>query len=180
MTTTLFPQVDNTVCLIVDIQERLQPVVHGGQEMLAQCVLLLQGLQALGVRVVVSEQYPQGLGKTVPELQPFLDNVQVFEKTRFSACTPEIMAAVDAKHVIVMGAEAHICVLQTALELQQHGRQVHLPAECVASRQLRHKENALVQMREAGVIITNPESLLFQLLGDAKHQVFKTISNLVR
>lgn len=183
MTPTLFPQPDNTVCLVVDMQERLLPVLHGGPHLIAQSRLLLQGLQRLGVGVVVSEQYPKGLGHTVSDLQSVLDNAPVFEKTRFSACTPDIMAALDAqgtRHVIVIGAETHICVLQTALELQRLGRQVHVPADCVASRHLPNKDNALWQMREAGVIISNPESLLFQLLGDAQHPAFKDLSNLVR
>lgn len=178
-----FPEPSNTLCLVVDIQERLLPVLHGGQHLLAQSLLLLKGLQALGVSVAASEQYPKGLGRTVTEVQNVCENAQYFEKTRFSACTPEILAALDAhgvRHVIVIGAEAHICVLQTVVELQQGGRQVHVPADCVASRHLLHKELALRQMREAGAIITSPESLLFQLLGDAAHPAFKTIAGLVR
>lgn len=181
--TTLFPQPDNTVCLIVDMQERLLPVLHDEQRMLAQTHLLLQGLQALGVKIVVSEQYPKGLGKTVAALHPYVQNAAVYEKTRFSACTPEILAALDARgarHVIVIGAEAHICVLQTVLELQHAGRQVHVPADCVASRAPAHKEDALRQMHAAAAVITNPESVLFQLLGDAKHPAFKAVSHLVR
>lgn len=180
---SVFPQVDNTLCLIVDMQQRLLPALHGAPSMVAQTRLLLQGLQTLGVALLATEQYPKGLGATVPEIADFLDTAPRVEKTRFSACTPEVNAALDARgarHIIVVGAESHVCVLQTVLELRHGGRQVHVPADCVASRHLPHKELALRQMREAGVIITSPESLLFQLLGDAQHPAFKTISNLVR
>ena len=180
---SIFPQPDNTLCLIVDMQERLLPALHGAPSMVAQTRVLLQGLQALGVALAVTEQYPQGLGKTVAEVDAFLDTAPRFAKTRFSAYSTEVEALLNAqgvRHVIVVGAESHVCVLQTVLELQQGGRQVHVPADCVASRHLPHKELALRQMREAGAVITSPESLLFQLLGDAKHPAFKTIANLVR
>lgn len=180
---TLFPSPDNTLCLIVDIQERLMPVLHGGAHMIAQTRMLLAGLQALGVPALISEQYPKGLGHTLPEIRELAEHAPVFEKTRFSACIADINAAIEARgarHIIVVGAESHVCVLQTALELQHNGRRVHLPADCVASRHLTHKKNAVRQMSEAGIVITNTESLLFQLLGDAKHPAFKTISNLVR
>lgn len=180
---TLFPTPDNTLCLVVDIQERLMPVMHGGAHMIAQTRMLLSGLQALAVPVLITEQYPKGLGQTLAEIRELAQHAPVFEKTRFSACTSEVNATLDARgahHVIVVGAESHVCVLQTALELHQQGRRVHLPADCVASRHLTHKKNAVRQMSEAGIVITNTESLLFQLLGDAKHPAFKTISNLVR
>ena len=174
---------DNTACLIVDIQERLTPALHEAERFTAACTLLIQGLHALGIPMMATEQYPQGLGTTLPEIKSLLPDTPFVEKTRFSAVLPETEDFIrrhNAQNIVLIGAETHICMLQTALDLRSQGLNVYIPAECAASRNPANKTNGLEQMRAAGVTVGNGESLLFALLRDAKHPAFKTISKLVR
>ena len=174
---------DNTACLIVDIQERLTPALHEAERFTAACTLLIQGLHALGIPMMATEQYPQGLGTTLPEIKSLLPDTPFVEKTSFSAVLPETEDFIrrhNAQNIVLIGAETHICMLQTALDLRAQGLNVYIPAECAASRNPANKTNGLEQMRAAGVTVGNGESLLFALLRDAKHPAFKTISKLVR
>ena len=111
---------DNTVCIVVDIQERLVPALHHADAAIERSRVLLQGLQALAEPIVVTEQYPKGLGHTVAAIKLLLgDAVPLFEKTRFSALTDEVAAEIKrlgAQNVILVGAEAHVCMLQTVLD----------------------------------------------------------------
>ena len=177
------PTHENTVCIVVDIQERLTPALSDAETMVARSRVLLQGLQALQVPVLVTEQYPKGLGATVAAVKLLLPDAPVFEKTRFSALVPEVAAMLEnhhAENVILVGAEAHVCMLQTALDLRAAGLAVYVPFECTVSRNPANKTNALAQMEAAGVVVSNVESVLFQLLGDAKHPAFKTVSKLIQ
>lgn len=174
---------NNTECIVVDLQERIVPVLHASEVMLQSCGILLKGLNKLNVPLMATEQYPRGVGKTIPQIAELLGNAPVFEKTRFSAYTNEIekkLANRQVKNVILIGAETHICMLQTVFDLLNAGIGVHVPFECTSSRKLQNKENALRQMRDAGAVIDNVESVLFQLLQDAKHEAFKEISALIR
>lgn len=174
---------DNTACLIVDIQERLTPALHEAERFTAACTLLIQGLHALGIPMMATEQYPQGLGTTLPEIKSLLPDTPFVEKTRFSAVLPEtedFIRRYNAQNIVLIGTETHICMLQTALDLRAQGLNVYIPIECAASRNPANKTNGLEQMRAAGVTVGNSESLLFALLRDAKHPAFKTISKLVR
>ncbi|MCP1773386.1 nicotinamidase-related amidase [Neisseria perflava] len=176
-------QPENTVCIVVDIQERLLPALHEADKLVERSRIVVQGLKALGVPLLVTEQYPKGLGKTVAGLQLLLDNAPVFEKTRFSAALPEVEAYLSEnriQNVILIGAEAHICMLQSVADLRSKDWNVVVPFDCTASRQPDNKRNALQQMRELGAVVSNSESVLFQLLGDAKHPAFKTISKLIQ
>lgn len=173
---------DNTVALVVDIQERLLPVLHESGDFVANSVKLLTGLRALDVPVLITEQYPKGLGATAADVKTAAGDAPVFEKTRFSAYTDEVAAAIKAHHaenIVLLGCETHICVLQTVLALQLWGLNVYLPQECVASRTPANKKNGLRQCLAAGAVVSNIESVLFQLLRDAKHPAFKTISKLI-
>lgn len=175
---------ENTLCIVVDIQERLLPALHDAESMVERSRVAIQGLQALDVPLVATEQYPKGLGKTVPAVQLLLgDGAAVFEKTRFSAVIAEVEAVLNEKkieNVILLGAEAHVCMLQTVLDLRAKGLAVYVPFDCTTSRNPANKDNALQQMRDAGAVVSNSESVLFQLLGDAKHPAFKTVSKLIQ
>lgn len=173
---------ENTVCLVIDIQERLTPSLHEAEAFIAACRLLIQGLQALNVPMMLTEQYPKGLGATLPAVRLLLPDAPLAEKTRFSTAQAAegFIREKQARNVVLIGAETHICILQTVLDLRAQGLDVYLPAECLASRNPANKTNGLEQMRTAGATVGNSESLLFSLLGDAKHPAFKTISKLVR
>lgn len=177
------PRPDNTACIVVDIQERLNPALHQAEEMVENSRTLLQGLQALEVPLAATEQYPKGLGHTVAAIGSLLGGAPVFEKTRFSALIPEVQQFLQSRNienVILIGAEAHVCMLQTVLDLRTTGLGVYVPFECTTSRAPANKANALEQMRAAGAVVSNAESVLFQLLGDAKHPAFKTVSKLIQ
>lgn len=174
---------ENTSCIIVDIQDRLLPALYHNHVFIEKCRIAIQGLTALDIPMVITEQYPQGLGYTTQAVKLLLPDAPVFEKTRFSAWLPEIKSFLEqrrAENVILIGAETHVCILQTALDLRENNFNVYLPFQCTTSRDLSNKDNALNLMTQNGVVIGNIESLLFQLLRDAKHPAFKTISKLIR
>lgn len=172
---------DNTACLLIDIQKRLCPALHQAEDMIRHSLTLLQGLQALDVPVMITEQYPKGLGRTVPEILAQLPDAPLAEKTRFSAWIDETEAFLRGKqNVVLIGAEAHVCMLQTVFDLRARGFDVWIPFECTTSRNPANRDNALAQMRQSGAVVSNIESILFLLLQDAKHPAFKTVSKLIQ
>ena len=180
-----FPTVADSRLVLIDMQEKLLPAMHEHERVLARCQVLLKGMAALGVPVVVTEQYPKGLGKTVPELAEFLpENTPVFAKTSFSCFGAEGFAEAlnhTARPALILaGVEAHVCCQQTALEALAKGFQVLIPFDAVSSRRSAEADHALAMLRTLGCGVFSVEALLFMLLGDAKHPAFKTISQLVR
>lgn len=173
----------NTLLLVVDIQQRLLPVLHNKDNWLNNNEKIITGLNALGVKAVMTEQYPKGLGSTLDSIRALLPETPVFEKTRFSAMIDDVAQYIitqNIENVIVIGCETHVCVLQTVLDLRDKNLNVYVPHECVTSRTLDNKNNALMQIQAAGAVVSNIESLLFHLMKDAQHPAFKTISQLVK
>jgi len=170
--------------LVIDIQERLFPVMHEREELLTRVLILLEGLKLLEIPVLVSEQYPKGLG---PTLQKVLDvlgpNISV-EKISFSCCgEPDFLSQLnqrDRKQVIICGIEAHVCVLQTVIDLVEMGFTPVVVADCISSRNPDDKKVAVERMRSEGAVITTCESLLFELTRVAGTPQFKQISRLVK
>jgi nicotinamidase-related amidase len=185
--TPLLCSAETSQLLIVDLQIRLLAAMAEPERaaMVKNAEILLQAVQDLEIPVTYTEQYPKGLGPTVPALverMPALS--RLLEKTTFSCCAADgflkNIKALGRPQVVLIGQEAHVCVLQTALELSAEGLQVFVVEDGICSRSLAHKQNALARMREAGVIVTNLESLLFEWLRDATHPQFKAISDLIR
>ena len=173
----------NIALLIVDIQERLLPALHEHQAFLAACRQFITGANLLGVPHIITEQYPKGLGATVPDIALLTPDAPKFSKTQFSAYTAEVAAALQSRqpeNIVLIGCETHICMLQTVLDLRQQGYNVFIPQECATSRTAANKANGLQQIQAAGGIVSNIESLLFMLLGDAGHPAFKAVSKLIR
>ena len=171
--------------VIIDVQERLCGVME--QTALASVVrnyaILLQAAKLLTIPTLYTEQYPKGLGVTLPELTQHLTPQAAIEKTSFSCHdVPEFRAKLrgDRPQMVLAGMESHICVLQTALQLQQSGKQVFVVEDAVISRQEAHRQNALQRLRQAGVIVTNTESVVFEWLKVAEGDAFKQIIRLVR
>ena len=170
--------------VVVDVQERLCSVMN--PEALASLVkntgILLQAARLLQVPVICTEQYPKGLGTTLPELAQHLDEAAV-EKTCF-ACSDEQNFNARLNHqrpqIVLAGMEAHICVVQTALQLQQLGYRPFVVEDAVISRNPEHKANALSRLRQAGVVVSNTESVVFEWLRVAEGEAFKQISRLIR
>lgn len=171
--------------LILDIQEHLAGAMpEDGMKGLARNTgRLLEAANLLSVPVLRSEQYPRGLGETIESLRDLLPRgMQGFEKTSFSCCGADGFNNVIAERgqVVICGMETHVCVLQTALELVAQGREVYVVEDAVVSRDPAHKANALARMHQAGVIVTNHESVLFEWLRNARHEHFKAISALLK
>ena len=172
--------------LIIDIQDKLASAMP--DKVLAEVVktnqILIQAANTLSIPVTCSEQYPKGLGSTLAQIASLLPPDSVFDKTCFSSCAA---SGIDTRlndsprnQIIITGMEAHICVLQTAIQLQQQGKQVFVVQDGVCSRSKRNFKNALARLRQAGVIISNRESVLFEWLQDASHPQFRELSKLIR
>lgn len=176
---------EDTMALVIDFQERLVPVMDNKEPLIHNTEILLKGLQALNIPMVVTQQYTKGIGMTVPELaEVFGESFEYNDKVSFSCAEDEEIFAkvVDngKKNIIVCGIEAHICVLQTVIDLIAKGYNVILVEDCVGSRK---DSDRLVGIKRAiaeGAIPTTYESILFELTRVAKSDVFKQISKLIK
>lgn len=175
---------EDTMVLVVDYQEKLMPAMHNKDAFIPRTCMLLKGLKALGVPAVASEQYPKGLGSTVPEVKEALGIVPYLPKTTFSCMDDEgIRTAIEnsgCKNVLICGAEAHICVLQTAMDLVAAGKTAVLVEDCLGSRFSHDLEIGLIRAQQEGVLLTTAEAILFELQVQGAGPVFKTISKLVK
>ena len=170
---------------IVDIQVKLSTAMpkEAMKSVIKSAGVLVQASNLLAIPMIVTEQYPQGLGETVQELSQYLLNSKPITKSVFSACgEPKFNQQLhrDKTQIIIIGMETHICVLQTALDLLAQGKQVFVVEDAVISRDANNQSNALKRLLSAGCVITNTESVLFEWLGDANHEAFKTLSKLIR
>jgi nicotinamidase-related amidase len=168
-----------SVLLIVDVQERLLPAIHEGQRVLSNCLWLVRVAQRLGVPVIASEQYPRGLGPSVPELRSLLPPEAVVEKVHFSGVSDGCLQPLPVyarEQWVVAGTEAHVCVLQTVLGLAGAGKQVFVVADAVGSRDPMNKELAVGRMRQQGVQIVTREMVAFEWLERAGTDLFREIN----
>lgn len=170
--------------VVIDIQERLSGAMD--EEVRTRVVrnagILIEAATLLEVPVILTEQYPQGLGPTLAELAGKLpESSASVEKTCFSGCSADgFEASLSGRQVVLAGMETHVCVMQTALELHALGRQVFVVEDAVCSRRKPNHKNALARLRQAGVVVTNTESVLFEWLRDARHEHFKALSRLIK
>ncbi len=175
---------DNTIAVIVDIQERLFPHIYDNNQLRENVTKLINGLQILQVPFIITEQYSKGLGKTIEPVAGLFCGVEPVEKLTFSCCDePEFMGKVQAsgrQNVLLSGIETHVCVLQTALDLKAAGFNPVIVEDCVSSRKLKDKEIALKRLHQEGVLFTSYESILFELCQIAGTGEFKAISKLVK
>lgn len=174
---------DNCVLVVVDIQEKFKPAIHGWDEMLKNTVKLIKGCRILDIPIIHTEQYPRGLGKTVEEVREALDYNPI-EKTCFScAGSDEFMSSLGKTgrtHVILAGIETHVCLFNTAIDLLDAGYTVYFCVDAVSSRKKIDKKIAVKRVHKEGAILTTVEMLLFQLLKDAGHEKFREISGIVK
>lgn len=177
-------EASESVLLIVDVQDRLAPAVAGAEGVIAQCSRLVEAAHRLAIPVVVSEQYPKGLGGTVAPLAEKLQPASVISKTAFASSREgnieQALAASGRRTIVVCGMEAHVCVLQTALDLLSKGFVSAVVADACGSRNPEHKALALERMRANGVEIVVAEMVLFEWLGCAGTPEFKALSPLIR
>lgn len=176
---------EDTIAVCVDIQERLFPHIHEFEQLKKNTEILVNGLKTLEIPMMVTEQYKKGLGNTIAEIKEKVADCPTFEKAAFSCCDDERFAAKLAetgteKFVILFGIEAHICLMQTAIDLKTKGYKPVIIEDCVSSRNPENKRIAINRMLQEGIIITSYESVLFELCRYAGSDTFKAISKLVK
>ena len=167
---------DRTALVVVDVQEAFRPY-DSFAGVAASCAKLLQGARILGVPRLVSEQYPKGLGRTVPEVG--LEDEHPIEKTVFSVARADAFDLAGREQAIVCGIETHVCVSQTAHDLLDRGLEVHVPADAVGSRHTIDYERGLERMERAGAVVSSVEAALFELLERAGTPEFKAVQKLI-
>ncbi len=175
---------ENTAGLVIDIQERLFPVMWEKEKFLKSCTTLIQGFSELKLPLVVTQQYTKGLGETIGEIKSVVPDFNYMEKRDFSCCdepsVAEKLNALNAKNVIICGIEAHVCVLQTAVDLKAAGFNPVVVVDCISSRTPENIELAKERFRFEGIMMTSYESILFELTRTSGAAQFKTISKLVK
>jgi nicotinamidase-related amidase len=181
----IIPETESSVLLFIDMQEKFIPAMPENiTEVIAAQKVLLQAASLLKLRSVVTEQYPKGLGHTLPELSACFDESwPVLEKTTFSAfgdaAVRSEISRKKVKTVILAGIEAHVCLLQTALDAVAGGYNTVLLADAVCSRRRSDLDTALKMASSAGVMLLSVESLLFMLMRDSRHTAFRDVSRLI-
>ncbi len=175
---------ENTIGLMIDFQERLFPHIHQNELLDKNVQILISGLKALEIPILVTEQYKKGLGETIDSIAQLVSDCKFTEKLAFSCCDePKIIEQVELstkRSVIIAGIESHICVLQTAIDLQERGFTPVVVEDCVSSRTSENKRIAMERLRQEGVIVTSYESILFELCRYAGSDAFKAISKLIK
>jgi isochorismate hydrolase len=175
---------NDVILLITDIQDKLASVMKMRDHVVKNCLHLIELAKMQNIPIVVTEQYPKGLGRTVPEIQAALPSYKPVEKVAFNCCAePAFLTEIKKpgkKKVIVTGMETHICVLQTSLGLLQEGLDVHLVQDAVCSRTKANWKTGVEFLRDAGAVVTCTETVLFQLLKVAGTEEFKKISQRIK
>lgn len=175
---------EDAVLVIVDIQERLAAVMSERQKIVDNCLHLIEIAKLLNIPVLLNEQYPRGLGPTVPEIKEAVSSYQPLEKVTFSCCRggsfSEQLSSVGRKKIILAGMETHVCVLQTCIDLLKQGYIIHAVGDAICSRTEDNFKTAIEYMRDAGAVITCTETVLFQLLEKAGTEEFKAISKRIK
>lgn len=171
---------ENTVALVIDYQEKLVPVMYEKERLIQNSAILLAGLRQLGIPMLVTQQYTKGLGITIQEIREAMESDDYIDKISFTAFNSVKEQIRDKKFVIVCGIEAHICVLQTVIDLVEAGFVPVVVEDCISSRKPNDKKIALQRMQQEGAIITTYESLLFELLKVAGTEESKRIQRLIK
>jgi len=175
---------EDSAGLIIDVQERLFPHMDQKEALLKKCILLLEGLKVLGIPLMITEQYPKGLGATVKEISSLTDPEIALEKISFSCCdAPSFLHSPvlqSRKTLIICGIEAHVCVQQTVVDLVSSAYRAVVVEDCISSRNAEDKRVAVERMRAEGAVITTCESILFELARVAGTDEFKAVSRLVK
>ncbi len=173
---------DDTVLIIIDLQEKLMKAMSQSEKVYKNTNLLLAVAEQMGIPVIVTEQYPKGLGPTANEIKEHLKEYKYIDKMEFSAYAglKEILSAADRKTLLVTGSETHVCVFQTTRDLLENGYNVQVVKDAVCSRFKDNYLNGLELMKDMGAVISNTETILFDLLKVAGGPEFKVISPMLK
>jgi nicotinamidase-related amidase len=171
---------DRAALVVIDVQEAFRDKVSGFDDMAKGTAALIEGAKAVGIPIVVTEQYPQGLGETVPEVAEHLpEGLEPVEKVVFSAAEAEGFDLDGRDQVIVCGIETHVCVNQSVLDLLDRDVEVHVARDAVGSRSDENKELGLHKVERAGAVLTSVETALFELVRRAGTDDFKRVQKVV-
>ena len=178
-------ELTQSALVIIDMQEAFRTKIPDFTEVAGRIAMMVEAAKLLTLPIVLTEQYPRGLGHTATEIKVALPSgLEVIEKTTFSSCgVQEFKTQLDragAKQVLVCGIEAHICVNQTVHDLLAGGFQVHLLTDCISARTESNQQVAIAKMQASGAILGSIEMGLFELMSDAKHEQFKAIQGLIK
>lgn len=182
---TQLASADHSILAVIDMQQRMMPAVTDHAEVLAAARRMLRAATVLGVPVLHTEQNPAGLGPTVPEVAELLPpGARPLVKVTCSCWSDDpfrrAIESAGRRLVILIGAEAHVCVQQTALELLEAGYQAFVPADAVGSRRAGDRDAALARLQTAGAIVTTVESIIFELVRRCDVPEFKKILDIVK
>ena len=175
---------EGTVLVIIDVQEKLFPHMAEKEQIAQNVAKLIRFAEITKIPVMLTEQYPKGLGRTIPEVRRLIPSIQPIEKVEFNCWGSEEFKAslgkLEAKTLIITGIESHICVTQTAIDGLSNGYKVYVISDAVSSRSLDDKSIAIERMRQSGVTIVSTEMLIYELLGRAGTVEFKEALQLVK
>ena len=172
---------DRAALVVVDVQEAFRKAIPDFESVASATATLVDGAEAMGIPIVVTEQYPKGLGSTVPEVAEHLpEGVEPIEKVRFSAAEADGFELGGRDQALVCGIETHVCVNQTVLDLLDDGVEVHVAGDAVGSRTEDNRELGLHKAERAGAVLTSVETALFELLGGSDAAEFKQVQELVK
>jgi len=176
--------VRDSLLVVVDIQESLARVMHGRDALFENLQKMIKGARILEIPMIATEQVPEKLGGTVPEISPLLENASPIPKSSFSCCGEDrFMRELDGikrKQILMAGIESHVCVFQTTADLIRMGYDVHIVTDCISSRTEENRAVGIERMRDEGATITSTEMALFELIKGAGGERFREISRLVK
>jgi nicotinamidase-related amidase len=171
---------ERAALVVIDVQEGFRKAVPDFDRVAEATATLIEGAEAIGIPIVVTEQYPKGLGETAPEVAEHLpDGTEPLEKVVFSALDAEGFDLGGRDQALICGIETHVCVNQTALDLLESGVEVQVVGDAVGSRTEENKRVGLHKMERAGATLTSVETALFELLGRAGTDEFKAVQRLI-
>jgi nicotinamidase-related amidase len=175
---------DNAILLVIDVQEKLFRAIYQKEQLLDNFQRLIKGIKVLEVPIMVTEQYPQGLGATIPEMAQLMPDIKPLPKVCFSCCADEAilheLKKLNRNQILIAGIESHICVYQTAADLIAAGFEVYVVSDVISSRTGQNRNVGIKMMTQLGAKLTSTEAALFELLKVAKGDKFKAISQIVR
>jgi nicotinamidase-related amidase len=175
---------DQALVVVIDIQGNLAQAMYEKEALFANAARIIAGAKVFGMPIVVTEQMPEKLGPTIPELTPLLTGTAPIRKESFSCCAVESFTAAlktaGRRQILIAGIETHICVYQTVMDLLRDHYEVHIIADAVSSRTARNRMLALQRLNREGAVITSTETILFELLKTAADPRFKDIFRLVK
>ncbi len=177
--------IENTTLVVVDVQGKLAQIMHHKESLFANLERMIKGCQVLNIPIIWTEQVPEKLGPTLPQLAELLaESSDAIPKSTFSCCgvSPftDKLTSLNRRQILITGIETHVCVYQTTLDLLADGYEVQVVADAVSSRTPENRELGLMRMKDAGATVTGTEMALFELLRVAEGPQFKQIAKLVK